>query len=85
MLDVLWTRGAAGVAAVHADVGHERGLAPNTIHSTLERLVRKGLARRAKRGRAYEYRAAISREQWAARALADALGAIPRADTGSGS
>ena len=80
MLDALWTLGAAGVSAVHAAVGDPRGLSLNTIQSTLERLVRKGLAKRTKRGRAYEYHALISREQGAARALADALGAIPRAD-----
>ena len=80
VIDALWMHGPAPVQGVHAAVGSRRGLATNTIQSTLERLVRKGLATRAKRGRAFEYRAAVSRDEWASRALADALGAIPRAD-----
>jgi predicted transcriptional regulator len=78
VLDVLWTDGPADVHAVHVAVGRPRGLARNTIQSTLERLVRKALAARRKRGRAYEYRAQISREQWTARALGEVLETIPR-------
>jgi predicted transcriptional regulator len=82
VLDAFWTSGLADVGGVHTAVGSPRRLARNTIQSTLERLVRKGLVARAKRGRAYEYRVAISREQWTARALREVLEAIPRADAG---
>jgi predicted transcriptional regulator len=80
VLDVLWTDGPADVRAVRVAVGWSRSLARNTIQSTLERLVRKGLAARRQRGRAYEYRAQLSREQWTARALSEVLETIPRSD-----
>ncbi len=41
----------------------ERSISLSTIQATLERLTRKGLVSRAKRSRAYFYRAAVSREQ----------------------
>src|SRR5436189_47837 len=80
VLDALWTGGPADVQSVHAAVGSPRGLARNTIQSTLERLVRKQLVTRHKRGRAFEYRVAVSRAEWAARALSELLDAIPRSD-----
>ena len=80
VLDALWTGGPADVHGVHAAVGRPRGLARNTIQSTLERLVRKQLAIRRKCGRAFEYRVAVSRSDWAARALRELLDAIPRSD-----
>ena len=67
VLDALWTSGPADVVAVHAAVGTPRPVVRNTIQTTLERLVRKGLVARTRRGRAYEYRVAVSREQWTAR------------------
>jgi predicted transcriptional regulator len=72
VLDRLWTAGAADVKAMHRAVGEPRGIAPNTIQSTLERLVRKGLAERRKIGRAFEYAPRVSRREWLASEL-DAL------------
>jgi predicted transcriptional regulator len=69
VLERLWRAGAAGVRAVHAAVGRERGISAQTVHSALERLVRKQLAERRKVGRAYEYRARLSRQEWMARGL----------------
>jgi len=80
VLDHLWDAGAVGVATVHRAVGDPRGLTRSTIHTTLERLVRKGLAQREKRGRAYAYRAEGSRSDWITRAVGDVLDAIPGAD-----
>jgi predicted transcriptional regulator len=80
VLDHLWEGGAVEVTAVHAAVGAPRGLSRNTVHSTLERLVRKGLAEREKRGRAYAYRAVASRSEWITRAVGDVLDAIPGAE-----
>jgi len=82
VLDRLWSHGPADVKTMHRELGAARGIAPNTVQSTLDRLFRKGLAERAKLGRAHHYRARISREEWVARtleAIADALpGAEPR-------
>jgi predicted transcriptional regulator len=69
VLERLWTSGPAGVKAVHDAIGAPRGISPHTVHSALERLVRKGLAERRKLGRAYEYRASLSRREWLARGL----------------
>lgn len=80
VLDRLWSAGPADVAAMHAAVGAPRGLASNTIQSTLERLFRKGLADRRKVGRAFEYSARITRGEWLTRALGGVLEATPGAD-----
>jgi predicted transcriptional regulator len=60
-------------------VGEARGIRPNTVQSTLDRLYRKGLAERDKVGRAYVYRARISRHEWTLRALEGLLGELPGA------
>ena len=79
VLDRLWSAGPGDVAAVHAAVGVPRGLASNTIQSTLERLFRKGLAERRKVGRAFEYRACVNRSEWLARAFGTLVAATPGA------
>ena len=80
VLDRLWEGGPADVATMHAAVGEPRGLVRNTIQSTLERLARKGLAERHKVGRAYEYRARISRSAWLSRVLGNVSDEIPGVD-----
>ena len=66
----LWATPAGGdVASVHDAVGTARRLTRNTIHSTLERLVRKGLVARRRSGRAYHYAAILSRPAWIAEVL----------------
>jgi predicted transcriptional regulator len=77
VLDRLWATGAAEVRAVHAAVGVPRGISPNTVHSALERLVRKGLVERRKLGRAYEYRSAVSRREWTACRLESVASELP--------
>jgi predicted transcriptional regulator len=79
VLDRLWTAGPADVAAMHEAVGVPRGLASNTIQSTLERLFRKGLATREKRSRAFHYRACVSRSEWLSRAFGQVVDATPGA------
>ncbi len=81
VLDRLWEEGPADVGALHAAVGEPRGLARNTIQSTLERLVRKQLATRRKLGRAYEYRARVSRADCLGVALGDLAQRLPRLDS----
>jgi predicted transcriptional regulator len=75
VLERLWAGGAADVKAVHRDVGAPRGISPNTVHSALERLVSKRLAERSKRGRAFEYAAAVSRHDFVRDELAALLAA----------
>ncbi|MBW2426371.1 MAG: BlaI/MecI/CopY family transcriptional regulator [Deltaproteobacteria bacterium] len=82
VLEWLWNRASGDVKAAHQALGLHRKLAVSTVHSTLERLVRKGLAERTKRGRAYEYRAVFTRSDWVHASLALALEAIPKDDPG---
>lgn len=80
VLERLWEAGPADVGALHAAVGEPRGLARNTIQSTVERLVRKQLATRRKLGRAYEYRARGSRTDCLQAALGDLTDRLPGLD-----
>jgi predicted transcriptional regulator len=77
VLDRLWSAGPAEVRGVHEAVGAARGISPNTVHSALERLVRKQLVERHKRGRAYEYRPRVSRRQWMAHSLGALSSEVP--------
>ncbi|HVN38909.1 MAG TPA: BlaI/MecI/CopY family transcriptional regulator [Myxococcota bacterium] len=81
VLDQLWAHGAADVATMHARAGAPRELSRNTIQSTLERLYRKGLADRYKCGRAYEYRARLTRGEWLTQSLSRLLDATPGTDS----
>jgi predicted transcriptional regulator len=77
VLDALWSGGAGDVKAVHRAVGEARGISPNTVHSALERLVRKRLLARRKRGRAFEYEARVSRHEFLREELSALLEATP--------
>lgn len=74
-LAALWVLGPAPVAAVHAEL-RDRGrpLAYTTVLTVLERLLRKQAVTRRKRGRAFIYSAALSREQMRTRALDRLIG-----------
>lgn len=76
----LWSDGPADVKAMQRAVGEARGIRPNTVQSTLDRLYRKGLAARDKVGRAYTYRARISRRDWVLRTLESLVGDLPGGD-----
>ena len=80
VLDQLWSGGAGDVKAVHRAVGEPRGISPNTVHSALERLVRKRLAARSKVGRAFAYAACVSRHDF----LREELSALLEATPGTG-
>src|SRR5262245_48329054 len=82
VLDQLWSSGASDVKRMQRAVGAPRGLAPNTIQSTLERLVKKGLAERRKVGRAFEYAPRVSLREWVAAELGELLAAAPGAEPG---
>jgi predicted transcriptional regulator len=62
VLKVLWVRGEATVGEVRQELDKARQLAYTTVMTMLERLARKGVVTRRKKGRGYRYRAALSRE-----------------------
>jgi len=68
------------VTAIHRAIGAPRGLVRNTTQSTLERLLRKELISRSRRGRAYVYAATVSRSDWVAEALDSVIGEIAASD-----
>lgn len=88
VMDVLWRAADdLDVDAVRAQLAPTRRPVRNTVQSTLERLVRKGLAQRRKAGRAFRYAATLERRDWVAlviRALTDALRTDPEPDVLAG-
>jgi predicted transcriptional regulator len=62
ILRLLWSRGEATAAEVHADLHAERGLAPTTIATMLRRLASQGFASFRNEGRVFVYRAAVDEE-----------------------
>jgi len=62
VLQYLWTIPDADAKQVHSVLTRSRGGSLNTIQSTLDRLFKKGLLSREKRGHAYFYHAKIERE-----------------------
>jgi len=81
VLDWLWGRDWVDVRAVHAADATTRRRSPNTIHSTLERLIRKGLVERRRAGRGYAYRTIVSRDDFVGQALAGAIEQMPGGDS----
>lgn len=76
----LWGRDWVDVRAAHAAHASESRRSPNTIHSTLERLIRKGLVERRREGRAFAYRAIVSRDTFVGRELVNVLERMPGTD-----
>ena len=74
VLEYLWKAEETDVRAAHIAIGRRRGITPNTIGSALERLHRKGLVTREKVSHAYRYRAALTRDVFAAQRMLDAAG-----------
>lgn len=63
LLRVLWARGEATVAEVHAEVGTARGLATTTVATLLRRLEKRGLLAHRTEGRVFVYRALVSEDE----------------------
>ncbi len=65
LMEVLWNKGRATVAEVAAALPKDLGLAYNTVLTTLRILEDKGYLKhtKPKEGRAFVYRAVVSREQ----------------------
>ncbi len=69
IMQVLWASGGLTVSEVQPRLKAE--LAYTTVQTMLNVLLRKGKVKRAREGRAFRYRAAVSRERAAGSALSD--------------
>jgi BlaI family transcriptional regulator, penicillinase repressor len=69
IMQVLWRLGPSPVQAVQQELGGD--LAYTTVQTMLNVLARKGRVTRRLRGRAYEYRAAVTEEKTLGKAVAD--------------
>lgn len=74
VLQYLWSVSESDSKQAHAALTKSRGGTLNTIQSTLDRLFKKGLLSRDKRGHAYRYRARLGREELMARLIQDVTG-----------
>lgn len=74
IMDQIWSAGRPLlVREVHRELGSER--AYNTVLTVTEILFRKGWLTRERDGRAYRYQATISRDEYAAGLMSEALAA----------
>lgn len=62
VMERIWQRGEASVRDLHSDIGPR--LAYTTVMTTLDRLFKKGILGRRAEGRAFLYRATLTREQY---------------------
>jgi predicted transcriptional regulator len=69
IMPIMWREGQATVKQVHGAIVGWRDLAYTTIMTTMERLTEKGVLTRQKRGLAYIYTFACSREEYAVQAV----------------
>lgn len=60
VMEVVWRGNRASVREVQGQL--RRGVAYTTVMTTLDRLFKKGLLHRAREGRAFVYRAAVTRQ-----------------------
>jgi BlaI family transcriptional regulator, penicillinase repressor len=63
LIEILWPLGEASVKAVWEKVDPARGLAYTTVMTVLEKMFRKGILTQRKKGKAYLYSPALTREQ----------------------
>lgn len=63
IMRVLWARGEASAAQVHAALYAERRLAPTTIATMLRKMEDKGVVRHRAQGRQFLYRPTVSEAQ----------------------
>ena len=76
VLELVWARREVDVREAHRQLGPPRGITSNTVQSALERLFRKKLLQRERVSHAYRYSAAVSRDEFHARAAASAAGEL---------
>ena len=63
IMRVLWDNGEATAAAVHAALHPERGLAPTTIATMLNKMEKKGVVAHRTEGRQFVYRPRIAQNE----------------------
>jgi predicted transcriptional regulator len=74
IMDLLWDAGASRlVRDLVRDLRPQRPLAYTTVMTVMDNLHRKGWLIRERDGRAWRYSAAVTRENYAARLMNDAL------------
>jgi len=74
VMDRIWSWGhPVAVREMLEDLQRERTLAYTTVMTVMDNLHRKGVLTREKDGRAYVYRAAVTREQHTAAFMGDVL------------
>lgn len=71
IMKVLWREGPSNVLAVQKNLSSDTDLAYTTVQTMLNVLHRKGRVRRKLKGRAYEYRAVVSKEKAVGQAVRD--------------
>ncbi|MGP3968178.1 BlaI/MecI/CopY family transcriptional regulator [Streptomyces sp. 6N223] len=74
VMDVLWEAEGALTAKEVLAALPDQGLAHTTVITVLDRLARKGTARRERTGRSWRYTPAASREAYVSSLMMDALG-----------
>ncbi|HXP58678.1 MAG TPA: BlaI/MecI/CopY family transcriptional regulator, partial [Streptosporangiaceae bacterium] len=78
IMDVVWaTEAPVRVREVSDQLNRERPLAFNTVQTVMENLFHKGWLTRHKKGRAYWYQAARSRDDYVPQLLDEALSVAP--------
>jgi predicted transcriptional regulator len=73
VMEVLWSAGPLAVREVGRRLKTRPALAYTTVMTTLDRLFKKGLLAREKAGNAFVYRAAMSRDDYHRRIVAEAV------------
>lgn len=64
VMDILWDKGALTGREVFEEVGREKPLAFTTVLTVMDRLLKKGLIKRVKRGGVFVYTASMSKEDF---------------------
>jgi predicted transcriptional regulator len=81
VMDRLWDRdGATTVRDVFEDMHRDREIAYTTVMSTMDNLYHKGWLMRERNGKAYRYWPSMTREQYGAVLMREALDAGGRSD-----
>jgi predicted transcriptional regulator len=74
VMDRVWScEGTSTVREVFEDLRQQREIAYTTVMSTMDNLYRKGWLARERNGKAYRYWPTLTREQYGARLMREAL------------
>lgn len=73
VLEHLWLAKTGSAKGVHQNIGTQRGISPNTIQSTLDRLFKKQLLNREKVSHAYVYSPSVERGELMAQLIGDVV------------